>query len=178
MLCYLDCVTGFVTSPCARLPRFSRAFPNVSQTIVFVTGRQPPGEFRSNKERHVIPSTPHPGRVQHLDPAGLPWNPAFTNVISGTGPVRTLWAPLVQSLGGEISVRKPSRSFETYGRHWPLPGPAWSTRSSGTSTLCMGSQPSRPLRSSSMSGAIAGTRPRLRVTDPGHQTACAVVATP
>ncbi len=35
--------------------------------------------------------TAHPERVQHLDPAGLPRNPAFTNVISVTGPVRTVY---------------------------------------------------------------------------------------
>jgi enamine deaminase RidA (YjgF/YER057c/UK114 family) len=40
----------------------------------------------------------NPGSVQHLQPAGLPNNPAFTNVIVVTGPVKTIY------IGGQDAV--------------------------------------------------------------------------
>ena len=38
------------------------------------------------------------GKVQHLNPDGLPKNPAFTNVITVTGPAKTIY------IGGQDSV--------------------------------------------------------------------------
>ena len=38
------------------------------------------------------------GQVEHLNPEGLPQNPAFTNVVVVTGPVRTIY------IGGQDAV--------------------------------------------------------------------------
>lgn len=43
-------------------------------------------------------STHGKGQVQYLNPNGLPKNPAFTNVVSVTGPVKTIY------IGGQDAV--------------------------------------------------------------------------
>ena len=43
-------------------------------------------------------SDPSKGQVEHLNPEGLPQNPAFTNVVVVTGPVRTIY------IGGQDAV--------------------------------------------------------------------------
>src|SRR5215208_5636848 len=43
-------------------------------------------------------STPARGEIQYINPDGLPKNPAFTNVVTVTGPVKTIY------VGGQDAV--------------------------------------------------------------------------
>src|SRR5215217_8742871 len=53
---------------------------------------------RTGKESCDMASDPGKGQVEHLNPEGLPQNPAFTNVVIVTGPVRTIY------IGGQDAV--------------------------------------------------------------------------
>ena len=53
---------------------------------------------RTGKESCDMASDPGKGQVEHLNPEGLPQNPAFTNVVVVTGPVRTIY------IGGQDAV--------------------------------------------------------------------------
>ena len=46
------------------------------------------------------------GQVQHINPDGLSKNPAFTNVIAVTGPVKTIY------IGGQDSVDAAGKTLE------------------------------------------------------------------
>jgi len=56
------------------------------------------GSTRTGKESCDMASDPGKGQVEHLNPEGLPQNPAFTNVVVVTGPVRTIY------IGGQDAV--------------------------------------------------------------------------
>jgi enamine deaminase RidA (YjgF/YER057c/UK114 family) len=56
------------------------------------------GSARLGKESSDMASDSSRGRVEHLNPEGLPQNPAFTNVVVVTGPVRTIY------IGGQDAV--------------------------------------------------------------------------
>jgi enamine deaminase RidA (YjgF/YER057c/UK114 family) len=60
----------------------------------FVVG----GSTRLGKESGDMASDSSRGHVEHLNPEGLPQNPAFTNVVVVTGPVRTIY------IGGQDAV--------------------------------------------------------------------------
>jgi enamine deaminase RidA (YjgF/YER057c/UK114 family) len=53
---------------------------------------------RTGKESSDMASDPGKGQVEHLNPEGLPKNPAFTNVVVVRGPVRTIY------IGGQDAV--------------------------------------------------------------------------
>jgi enamine deaminase RidA (YjgF/YER057c/UK114 family) len=53
---------------------------------------------RTGKESSDMASDPGKGQVEHLNPEGLPQNPAFTNVVVVSGPVRTIY------IGGQDAV--------------------------------------------------------------------------
>jgi enamine deaminase RidA (YjgF/YER057c/UK114 family) len=56
------------------------------------------GSTRMGKERSAMASDAGRGQVEHLNPEGLSKNPAFTNVVVVTGPVRTIY------IGGQDAV--------------------------------------------------------------------------
>ena len=56
------------------------------------------GSNRAGKERQVMAGDANKGQVEHLNPEGLPQNPAFTNVVVVSGPVRTIY------IGGQDAV--------------------------------------------------------------------------
>jgi enamine deaminase RidA (YjgF/YER057c/UK114 family) len=56
------------------------------------------GSTRLGKESSDMVSDSSRGHVEHLNPEGLPQNPAFTNVVVVTGPVRTIY------IGGQDAV--------------------------------------------------------------------------
>lgn len=45
-----------------------------------------------------------PGRVEHINPAGLIVNPAFTQVVSVTGPVKTVYVGAQNSVDGNRNI--------------------------------------------------------------------------
>jgi enamine deaminase RidA (YjgF/YER057c/UK114 family) len=53
---------------------------------------------RARKESSGMASDSSRGQVEHLNPEGLPQNPAFTNVVVVSGPVRTIY------IGGQDAV--------------------------------------------------------------------------
>jgi enamine deaminase RidA (YjgF/YER057c/UK114 family) len=53
---------------------------------------------RMRKESRDMASESSKGQVEHLNPEGLPQNPAFTNVVIVSGPVRTIY------IGGQDAV--------------------------------------------------------------------------
>jgi hypothetical protein len=56
--CYLDFVMGFVTEPCAYLPRFSAVSKDVAKTTLCVTvvsaKEDPPGKSQTDAEPSLI----------------------------------------------------------------------------------------------------------------------------
>jgi enamine deaminase RidA (YjgF/YER057c/UK114 family) len=56
------------------------------------------GSTRIGKESRRMASDASRGQVEHLNPEGLSRNPAFTNVVVVTGPVRTIY------IGGQDAV--------------------------------------------------------------------------
>jgi enamine deaminase RidA (YjgF/YER057c/UK114 family) len=56
------------------------------------------GSTRLRKESSDMANNSSRGHVEHLNPEGLPQNPAFTNVVVVTGPVRTIY------IGGQDAV--------------------------------------------------------------------------
>jgi enamine deaminase RidA (YjgF/YER057c/UK114 family) len=56
------------------------------------------GSTRTEKESRDMASDTSSGQVEHLNPEGLPQNPAFSNVVVVTGPVRTIY------IGGQDAV--------------------------------------------------------------------------
>jgi enamine deaminase RidA (YjgF/YER057c/UK114 family) len=53
---------------------------------------------RTGKESSDMASDPGKGQVEYLSPEGLPQNPAFSNVVVVSGPVRTVY------IGGQDAV--------------------------------------------------------------------------
>jgi enamine deaminase RidA (YjgF/YER057c/UK114 family) len=68
--------------------------PATAQAVAFRLS----GSNRDGKERPVMASDASKGQVEYLNPAGLPQNPAFTNVVIVSGPVRTIY------IGGQDAV--------------------------------------------------------------------------
>jgi enamine deaminase RidA (YjgF/YER057c/UK114 family) len=65
-----------------------------TQSAAFAFG----GSKRAGGERPVMASEASKGQVEYLNPEGLPQNPAFTNVVTVSGPVRTIY------IGGQDAV--------------------------------------------------------------------------
>jgi enamine deaminase RidA (YjgF/YER057c/UK114 family) len=65
-----------------------------AQTVAINFG----SDNRARKERHLMASDASKGQVEYLNPKGLPQNPAFSNVVTVTGPVRTIY------IGGQDAV--------------------------------------------------------------------------
>jgi enamine deaminase RidA (YjgF/YER057c/UK114 family) len=56
------------------------------------------GSTRMRKESSAMASDANKGEVEYLNPEGLPQNPAFSNVVTVTGPVRTIY------IGGQDAI--------------------------------------------------------------------------
>ncbi|HEX2281731.1 MAG TPA: RidA family protein [Thermomicrobiales bacterium] len=65
-----------------------------TQSAAFAFGSR----MRAGKARPVMASEASKGQVEYLNPEGLPQNPAFTNVVTVSGPVRTIY------IGGQDAV--------------------------------------------------------------------------
>jgi enamine deaminase RidA (YjgF/YER057c/UK114 family) len=65
-----------------------------AQSLAFGFG----GSKRDGKERQVMADDASKAQIEYLNPEGLPQNPAFTNVVTVTGPVRTIY------IGGQDAV--------------------------------------------------------------------------
>jgi len=149
-------------------PRLRRHLPARAAPMVLDGAVREPGQGPRVPEpaQHRGGIMSEHGRVEFLSPEELPSNPAFSEVVAVTGPVKTVDVavrtrspPRARSSGRATSQPRRSRSSATSRRRWPLPARSFSTSSSGASWSSKASRSNRRSRSSNASGAAARIPP-------------------